>query len=191
MNNITRDFIGRLTLGSKARVSDPCYDMDVWCAGTIENVQPGTYSGFAETMDTGDWGRRIASIEVVKEGIDPNRLIHERTGIDVGVDSGQCGIYDNDYFKDHCKDESWYWMVCDKTFVNNEFQAAITDEKAIVSSSGYGDGGYDCYIGKNAEGQIVYIKLVFIEDDDEMEREYDDDFLIPEGDLLEHDDEDM
>ena len=35
--------IGKIKLSDKVRVSDPGYDMDVWCAGTIENVLPGNY----------------------------------------------------------------------------------------------------------------------------------------------------
>lgn len=66
----------------------------------------------------GDWGRRIAAIEVRHEdhqNVDPLEV----QDIDVGVDSGQCGIYDFDYFAENRKDKNgedeWYDRVCDIT----------------------------------------------------------------------------
>lgn len=41
------------------------------------------------------------------------------------------------------------------------------DEKGYVSSAGYGDGGYECYVSKNEEGKIVAIKVIYIEDEED------------------------
>lgn len=30
-----------IQLSDMVRVTDPCYDMDVWCAGTLKDVLPG------------------------------------------------------------------------------------------------------------------------------------------------------
>ncbi len=29
-----------IELGDKVMVSDPCYDLDIWCQGVLENVKP-------------------------------------------------------------------------------------------------------------------------------------------------------
>lgn len=109
---------GFIELSDKVRVSDPCYDIDTWCAGTLENVLPGRYACFLQRTDMNDWGERIANIEVRHMAflhIEPTEL----QDIDVGVDSGQCGIYDLDYFievrKDKDGDDEWYDRVCDIT----------------------------------------------------------------------------
>ena len=77
--------LGIIELNNKVRISDPCYSVDEWCAGTLENVLPGTYHCFYQKVDCGDWGTRIASIEVRHESyldIEPTEV----TNIDVGVD---------------------------------------------------------------------------------------------------------
>ena len=94
------EYIGTIELGDKVRISDPCYQMDVWCAGTLEDVLPGVYNCFMQKADTGDWGIRVASIEVRHRDytkIEPMEV----TNIDVGVDSGHAGIYDLDYFAEN------------------------------------------------------------------------------------------
>lgn len=221
---LEKENVGEITLGNKVRVSDPCYDIDTWCAGTLENVLEGNYKCFSQSVDSGDWGVRVASIEVVHEDylniITPTEL----QNIDVGVDSGQAGIYDLDYFikaraDKHGKDK-WYKKVCDITYKyienpdyvpfyesefctktehkiidhaieNNfptdnisetefidyfhawkkydkdkcsvkeigKFTASTLDGKCLVSSSGDGDGGYHCFVGRNNEGKIVSIKI--------------------------------
>ena len=253
--------VGIIELGNKVRVSDPCYSLDTWCAGTLENVLEGKYNCYSQKVDTGDWGVRIASIEVKHENylhIEPTEL----TSIDVGVDSGQAGIYDLDYFarnrEDKDGEDAWYQRVCNETYkyvknpnhvrfkdsefwkdeyyiytnfkngsglddldrliittkqIRNEeltekekqyveqeeefkeieddyyksymkyyekyknvhsyigmFTASVLDNKCLVSSSGDGDGGYHCLVGRNDEGKIVSIKIDYYykyEEDDE------------------------
>ena len=42
-------------------------------------------------------------------------------------------------------------------------------------SSGFGDGGYTCVFGRDEQGQITYIKVTFISDEDLEEEENNDD----------------
>ena len=116
---LEKEFINTIELSDKVRVSDPCYDMDTWCAGTLENVLPGTYHCFTQRVDQGDWGVRIGNTEVRHQdylNIEPT----EKMDIDVGVDSGQCGIYDLEYFikarEDKHGEDKWYERVCDNTY---------------------------------------------------------------------------
>lgn len=52
------------------------------------------------------------------------------------------------------------------------FDGKPIDGRGFISASGYGDGGYPCYISRNSEGQIVSITVEFIslyEEDEEDE----------------------
>lgn len=180
--------LGKIELGEKVRVSDPCYDMGVWCAGTVENVLAGEYVCTAEIMphELTNWGDRVSSITVVHKDYVNNNLEWEGTGFEVGVDSGQAGIYDLEYFEksqpddDYQVDDSlsaeeqptWYSKVCKAT---DDF-AKTLDGKCLVSRSGFGDGGYDCLVTKNEDGKVVAISITYIWEDDlddeEDEEEY-------------------
>lgn len=148
-----------LKLKDKVQISDPCYDLSTWCSGTLENVLPGTYHCFLQREQI---EKRISAIEIRHEqylDVSPRFF----SDIDVGVDSGQCGIYDLDYFKDVNGDEEWYKTVCDSTFDGNYFTADVLDEKCFVCAKGYGDGSYICkYNTRNKK--IVSIGLYFIWD---------------------------
>lgn len=203
---------GTICLGEKAMVSDPCYGLNTWCQGVVENVLPGEYDCSIEFVDKGDWGIRVSAIEVTHVDHNRSELLEQRENFEVGVDSGQAGIFDYEYYaKYHTDasesehvDEEWYWRCCDKTLqsVDNpnykpfdvdyddenwvekwiEYQGSIQSVKRIerstgdtidnlgfVSSSGYGDGGYNCYTCKNAEDKIVSIRVEFINDRDDEE----------------------
>lgn len=116
---LDKEYVGSIELNNKVRISDPCYDIDTWCAGTLENVLEGKYNCYMQRVDCCDWGIRVASIEVKHKDylhIEPDEV----QNIDVGVDSGQAGIYDLDYFiknrEDKNGDDTWYCRVCDSTY---------------------------------------------------------------------------
>lgn len=104
------------------------------------------------------------------------------TELDVGVDSGQAGFFDlaaytEAYSKPEKRDE-FYSQVCGLTL--SEEHWGVTPFGA-VSSSGYGDGGYNCYVVRRATpnsdvAEIVAACIVFIdaseeEDDSEEQAE--------------------
>lgn len=233
-----------IELGDKVVISDPCYDLDIWCQGVLENVKPGTWHTKAENLNVNCWGNRCSTLIAWHEDVEePDEDDYELTGIDVGVDSGQAGIYDYNHFAhikgDENRDEQWYDSI--QTFVyrrqpvtpvgrylidkikpihmtrialeekfketNNEldkqaslelfrhemelkregFQYGIydeslddykvstpvnciwTDKYSVVTSSGLGDGSYNCYVAKNDVGQIIGIKIdYFPEYEDEV-----------------------
>ena len=152
--------LGEISLSGKVRISDPCYDVDTWCAETIEDALPGTYDCFMELSDQGEWGIRVAQIRVCHKdypGSDPNEIISS----DIGVDSGTCGIYDFDYFERTRDDRAWYERVTDATYKENK-HGAVHDGKCIVTSSGYGDGCYNLFVDRNSNGLIVALSVEFI-----------------------------
>lgn len=114
-----------IRLGNKVMVSDPCYGLGTWCQGILENVLPGNYNCEVEYSDEGDWGERVSAIEVVHENYDRSTEF-EPENFEVGVDSGQAGIFDYDYYtkyhsdstvRDHV-DDDWYDRVCNLTCIN-------------------------------------------------------------------------
>ena len=162
----------QIQLGKRVRVSDPCYGTDVWCSGIVDNVKEGTYNVDVEMSDEGMWGNRVKSLTAIHSDYNGHSVI-AKAGFEVGVDSGQAGIYDEDYYRqyhseDDCNDD-WYKEVCDLT---DPF--GTKDGKCVVSSSGYGDGGYNCYLLRDKNNEVVGFQIVFIEDDEEDEEdEYD------------------
>ena len=159
------------------RVTDPCYDMDTWCAGQLDNVMNGIWEAHVGLHDDDHgWGRRVAYLHIVNIGAE-RHFDHmaeldstwENSNIHVGVDSGQAGFFDLEMFQTVCKAEAvkgkFYDEICDLT---NPWGVHPT---GVVSSSGYGDGSYDCLV-RRVDGQVVEAMLVFIwEEEHEYEEE--------------------
>jgi hypothetical protein len=146
----------------------------VWCSGVVDNVKEGTYNVDINLSDEGVWGERVKSLTAIHSEYSGHSII-EKAPFEVGVDSGQCGIYDEDYYRqyhseDDCNDD-WYEEICNLT---DPF--GTKDGKCVVSSSGYGDGGYDCYLLKDKNNEVVGFQIVFIEDEDEEDYEDEEDF---------------
>jgi len=167
-------FIGEFKIVSGiARVSDPCYKKDTWCNGTLK-VKNGTWMTNIVMFDEGDWGDRVGYLIVRHKDYSVNEDSCGLEGVDfeVGVDSGQVGVFDDSFFKDDesvkglkrmddriiCEDEPFYSMCCDRTL--HDGQAGVIPYGAI-SSSGYGDGRYDCHIKKNKKGEVIAIIVDF------------------------------
>ena len=170
--------------GSVLRISDPCYERDVWCCGTIDNCVPGTWQAAVLVKDEGEWGDRVAVLAARYAETGPkfngiNRAKCNGTGqwhhaeFEVGVDSGQAGIFDDDHYQkdsdfpnDPANDfgSRWYSSCCDVTL--GRMKAGMIPY-GVVSSSGYGDGGYGCTLHRNMDGQVDFVFISFIEDEEE------------------------
>lgn len=160
----------------KVRVSDPCYDIDTWCATTLENVKKGKWLAQAEMIDEGLWGKRVSILRCFHESLTNgmiNEIEREIISEKIGVDSGQAGIFDIEHFKKDSdtvgfkkqykeesirKDEPWYSMCCDVTLSRNAGVVPF----GVVSSSGFGDGSYVCEVGrKDKDDEISLIEIDF------------------------------
>lgn len=159
----------------KVRISDPCYDEDTWCAGVVDNVKSGTWQATVIKTNDEDWGERVAKlIAYHKDSISDVEEIEtfreNECEFDVGVDSGQAGIFDVKHYKDdnQFKNEKpkadygsiFYNFCCDATL--SDLGAGVIPY-GCVSSSGYGDGGYTATKYLNDDGQVVAIAIKFIE----------------------------
>ena len=139
------------------RVSDPCYERDVWCCGTFGKCKTGTWEAGVLKTDMGDWGVRCAVLAVRHKETGPDySVIRQRKvyqmkdgwleqPIDVGVDYG----------------DLWYNHVCDITL--SEMSAGVMPY-GVVSSSGFGDGSYVCYTHKGSDGEIDFAFVIFIDE---------------------------
>ena len=162
------------------RVSDPGYDRDVWCCGTIHDCKVGTWEAAILKKDQGDWGVRVAVLAVRFKDGGPkfttiNRAMCNATGkwvnsgIDVGVDSGQAGFYDDTRYRDNSIfdgltpaksdfGDEWFNHCCDCTL--SSMQAGVIPY-GVVSTSGYGDGSYDCIYHTGKDGLIDFAFIIF------------------------------
>lgn len=169
---ITRD-IGSFEIKSgKVIVSDPCYGRGTWCQGTLDNVKKGKWNSKILTVDG-----RVAALIASHESILNLNYIDSYSGIIssfvVGVDSGQAGIFDLPEFHsdddDYDDPESWYRRCCELTL---KTLAGIIDNSGVVSSSGYGDGGYDCKtLSKDNEVVGIMIDFGLMEEEEDGEEE--------------------
>lgn len=167
-----------LTKSKELRISDPCYNKDVWCCGTVKNCKVGEWSAFIIESDRGDWGKRIGELVAIFGNVSDieaqdilDKTSWKDSNIDVGVDSGQCGIFDDSQYPEGETGEygetgSFYDKCCNITL--GDSRSGIIDF-GVVSSSGYGDGTYTCLI-PDTSNVIDIIKIIYI---DEIEKNID------------------
>lgn len=194
-----------IKLNSKVIITDPCYGLKDYPNPSanivLDNVKAGIYKTNTHHSDEDMWGTRVAALEIIHEDYNPLKESIEVVNLDlvecigsVCVDSGQMGIYDYDYYKsvsnDDGVDDNWYDEICKLTL--SQEMSGTKDDLCVVSSTGYGDGDYNVYIG-TVNNEVVYIGIIFIGDDfDEFledEEEYFDDEEDEEFDFDELDEE--
>lgn len=150
-------FIDGFELGDKAIASDPCYEYGLWCQLEIPNVSPGRYDAFVRMM-----GNRVAELLAVKQD---GRYDFPTCpfGEAIGVDSGQAGIYDHDWYAEHGASAGLdcYSEISEMTL---GYEYGTYDDKCVVSSSGWGDGAYQVFVDDPDDVQSICI--VFMDDED-------------------------
>ena len=172
--------MNKITLGNKVVVSDPCYKLDTWCAGVLENVLPGEYNCDIYIEDAGSWGNRVSHLYAIHKDYKVRLCeITEEQEFEVGVDSGTAGVFDYDYYtKYHTTentDDNWYeHHICNAFYPGSDSSTwnkyVLTHDKGFVSQSGFGDGSYTCFVKRNDESQIIAIMIEYISfKDDEYE----------------------
>lgn len=170
----------QIKLGKEVVVSDPCYTIPTWCQAVIDNVKPGVYHTGVRKHDAESWGIRCSMVFAIHEDYynTPHLLIGnwEKTNYDIGVDSGQCGIFSKESYRNdsHQFDfepydfgpgfptndvggDLWYRHMAKQTLSEQHWG---TYEEGIVSSSGFGDGSYELFVVKK-RGKIVAFAIDF------------------------------
>jgi hypothetical protein len=148
----------------------------------LANMRASLYDSDIKDYERGiaNYKGRVAYIHIVHEAYkdDPAALDPKQfklvEGLDVGVDSGQAGFFDlAEYVKVASGDridETFYRKACAQT-LDTELSFGVVEFGAL-SSSGYGDGGYNCYVLRHGEGKLIAAYIEFIgdgsdEDEDE------------------------
>ncbi len=151
------EYVGTIELGTKVDITDPCYDKNVWCRMTTD-CEPGTYKGYIEMSDEGDWGMRVATVSIFKG--DKIWRIEEMEFIGtIGVDAGLAGFFND---KPDFKGNEWS-EFCDSIIEGNAWNLY----NGIFSSSGYGDGCYEVYANEERNAfTIVFINEEYEDDED-------------------------
>lgn len=180
----------------KMLVSDPCYAKGDYGTAEVNGCKTGKWlSSFNVNRYRYEWDtdgvpqedERVAAIFVRHESIQSNSVfdgIVFRDGIirytaewnllseNIGVDSGQAGIFDaskygdNDLFDaEGCCGfgDKWYSNCCDLTL---KCRGGIVANMGVCAASGFGDGAYSLWGHKDKEGQYDAMVLFFLEDDD-------------------------
>lgn len=159
----------QITLRGPVFIRDPCTSLDSTAgilAGLIqEEILPGVWNATVKKTNDPDWGLRVTKLTLRHESA-PRRRAIEPIG-SVFIDTGQCGVYDLDYFKTHHVDDdydnpkSWYRQICDITELHNGLWGT-KDDQCAVSSTGLGDGEYECYAAFDHNGNIVAIEIIYL-----------------------------
>lgn len=200
-----------IKFGNRVLVSDPCYkyDGDDRYVAILNNVQPGKYNTIVKIGDENSemWTRgRVTHLLAIHEEYTLEDCNWIETQYNIGVDSGQCGIYDFESVKDvighgdYDDKTSWYGKACSLTYdeTNRDFMGGEIDDYGVISSAGFGDGTYRLSIA-TVDEIIVGIKLIFLYDkefdsevyyeEDEYYDDEEDEAEVPEYD--EKDDSDL
>lgn len=159
-------------------ISDPCYEDSNGC-NTRVDMLPGKYSAYVERSDEGSSDSRIARLVVAHESVAEGVLMGlgnwRGRGEELGVDSGQMSMFDEDQYRNDrsvegvervhdeviCEDEPWYSMCCDRSL--SKASAGVLPG-GCVSSSGFGDGCYPLDV-LEAAGMVVGLSVTFIDDE--------------------------
>lgn len=164
-------------------VSDPCYENERdWVC--FDTAALGTWHAFTERADCGDWGLRIAALEVRHESVvDVRTLTWTEAGC-AGVDSGQCGVWRADTPLGHGEygeENSFYDRACEATsyppppasFASYGLSRGSVMPEGAVSSSGFGDGGYPILVACDDHGAVVAVRVEYMEPTNTMVNEAD------------------
>lgn len=162
--------LGTIELGVKVMISDPTYRIGTWCTHTVENMKPGTYTCYAVVADEKSYGLhsegRIAEQYVLFGETTIEDFNEDYIPLcDIGVDSATAGVFDFEFFEsiqEEQKRERWYGLI--EGLVHEEIEywtAGTMENKGVITSTGYGDGGYDVF-ALVKEGQVVGLNIVFM-----------------------------
>jgi len=141
---------GIIGLSGKAVVSDPCYSRGGRGIITDLAVKPGNYAAYIILAYSLSLGVKIAAIAAVRADY-IERLTGEWEPHDcvVGVDSGQCGIFDDSVYpaaeepNGEYDDESTFYGECCKLTLSDAKCGILKSRKGFVSSTAFGDGSYE------------------------------------------------
>lgn len=165
----------------KMNVTDPCYNTGTWCGAYDLDALNGKWHGYVNkcTVLKGREQEHERICELI--ALHESELNHGNWVLDeyeIGVDSGQAGVFDSEIYPKKNDGEfqdptglsydDMKGFYAKSAFLTlREEQCGILDGRGIVSSAGWGDGGYNLFT-KRKNGKLSGVKIVFIDElDDE------------------------
>jgi hypothetical protein len=156
--------------------SDPCYDLQTWCQGIIEDVRNGEWEASVATNDEDVWGVRVSKLQIQHTEAKLKKTKWERLNFTAGVDSGQFGFFDEPFYRndemakklpkykfdkefDSEEGDKWYRAMCHLTLGKNKWGVLAN---GVVAESGFGDGSYEVYGQKDKDEKYIgfYVKFI-------------------------------
>lgn len=138
---------GKICLGDKLYLTDPCYAISVECQQLLENVNSGIWS-VAYNCNEYEDNRKEVILSLNHE--DYNNIFEDYeekiTSKELGVDSGTIGVFDREYYEeyhfDNGIDNNWYEKnICD--FEHNIQEGLnLTENKGVWIYTSCGDGSF-------------------------------------------------
>ena len=170
--------MNQITLNEEVMVSDPCYSIPTWCQIKLNSVLPGKYKTNCRiTNNTGGWGERCSVLLAVHEDYVTQDLSWRNQPGDVGVDSGQAGIFSSESYRSdevaeqigegeygsfplHRSESGdiWYEKMCSRTLGESGWGHY---PEGVVSCSGIGDGSYQLRVARH-KGKIVGLAIDYL-----------------------------
>ena len=146
-------------------IADPCYvfEYEGGCAGAVQ-AKVGRWEAEVSAGIT-SWGTRVKALQARHEsaGAEVYDLEFIDSGLSIGVDSGQCGVFDVvRYSTDAFDYDDTYEKVCSITLDSELGGGILPNSSGAVVQSGFGDGVYSVLVRENAEGQVIAVKVIFI-----------------------------
>jgi len=182
----------KINLGKSVIVTDPSYNTETWCQAKVDNVKEGEYISHCEIVDTDGWGKRCSLLIASHSSYNVNNLNWEVYPKEIGVDSGQAGIFDMAYYRKDGLDievpkvgydgqpfdrldeimkpenegDDFYLKMCKFTLSEKKWGGF---ENGVVCQSGYGDGGYVLYVAREEySGKIIGFCIDFMVQEEEL-----------------------
>jgi len=159
----------------KMVISDPCYDIGIWCQAFMNNFMKGAYKATATTGDIDGWGNRCLRLSIAYAALsedDISKFKFNPESFDIGVDSGQCGFFALEHYKDDSIikefSDDWYdyiWEYVVGKDNNGKYRNFGVMPFGTVSFSGLGDGSYTLYTHKNLDGLVDAAYVSYIDED--------------------------
>ena len=128
----------------KLAVADPCYHYGNFGDVLILPNAQGTWTAEVETSDEGDWGIRVAKLTAKRK--DSGKAIGAVTHV-LGVDTGRMSIMPAETADD---------------LGLSTMGRFYADGGGCVSSTGFGDGGYEAIVMSDMQGPCE-ISITFID----------------------------
>lgn len=158
----------------KLIISDPGYEKGAWCSASV-NASNGEWTAwsvhFAEQYEDNRYFLPIGLVATSSKRSLSRINFNQLLDADIGVDSGQAGIYDSDHFKDDSDvpedfelpyewmKHNWYALNSTKALADPVNADVIP--YGAVSKSGHGDGLYYVAAKLNSKGEAVAVGIVF------------------------------